>query len=372
MFQSSIPLCVPDIVEQNRLLNDEEYRAGKTVLTSYPRAIFVQVDAPCNQDCLFCSRPEAYSNFNLDTFQDLFGSILEPVLLRAERINLTGSGELLSLPRAKDILGYFNRYAHTEKMFATNGSTLTPKMVDVILDSGNRYTIHVSLHSADSAIHQVMTASDTYAAVLNNLKYIRDQKASGRGRSLTLNFVFLLTTKNYQALPSFVRFASEYGADGVVVYYNYVYRFDQRSLSSFLIPEDANRVLDEAEEMVKQYPRSDGKLLYLSLPPRFRKSAYPPEQMCREAWSQFMLNPSGDIISCDVAGDSRENLCGKSFMDVWNGSYYTSIRRVLLDRKNACSEFCFRANPAAVNDFRSHIITRGKSPEEVRRYVEGK
>ena len=94
-----------------------------------------------------------YRYFSLEDFKNNYGRKLETALKKAERINLTGSGELLLLPEAKKILGYFNDFKYAEKMFATNGSSLTPKMADFILDSQNKYIIHVSMHSARPDIH---------------------------------------------------------------------------------------------------------------------------------------------------------------------------------------------------------------------------
>lgn len=84
-----------------------------------------------------------------------------------------------------------------------------------------------------------------------------------------------------------------------------------------------------------------------------------------------MINSNGDIISCDVSGDSYENIKNKRFMDVWNGKYYTNLRRNLVSKKNDCARYCLRANPQAVNDFRTHLITRGKSEEEIKEFLKG-
>lgn len=82
-----------------------------------------------------------------------------------------------------------------------------------------------------------------------------------------------------------------------------------------------------------------------------------------------MVNIKGDIISCDVSGDSYENLKGKkSFMDVWNGPYYTELRKKLVEKKFDCASFCWRANPNTVNDFKSHVITRGKTDKELKEF----
>jgi tetratricopeptide (TPR) repeat protein len=84
-----------------------------------------------------------------------------------------------------------------------------------------------------------------------------------------------------------------------------------------------------------------------------------------------MINPSGDVITCDAAGDLRETILDKKdFMDLWNGKYFVEIRKKLLKGNSACSNFCIRANQASINDFKSHFITRGKSKEEIDKFME--
>ncbi|MBN2407445.1 MAG: radical SAM protein [Elusimicrobia bacterium] len=356
-------------VLENARLNEEEYRERKVCLKSYPQAIFVQVDGPCNHECLFCSRPKVYSHFDLDRFRSRYEDLLMPVLTRVSRINITGSGELLFLPEAKRNLDYFNRYVHAEKMFATNGSSLVPKMVDHIAVSGNRYTIHVSLHSSNENLHRLITASNSYPVVMENLKYIK--KVKREIENLRINYIFVMTSQNARNLKDFIRLAYGNGADGVVVYYYYVYRLDQKSASCYFIKDAVNDILREAEEELDSLTGKDGRQMDLILPPRFGVEYEMSGALCKEAWSQVMVNSGGDIISCDVAGDSRENISGKSdFMEVWNGRYYIDLRRNLIEGKYDCASFCWRANPNTVNDFRSHVITRGKSEEEIRELLE--
>lgn len=351
------------LIEENTRLNQKEYEENKIVLQSYPRAIFIQLDAPCNQDCLFCSRPEVYSHFDLDEYKASFEDKLKPVLERVERINLTGSGELLFLPEAKKILNYFNQFQYAEKMFATNGSSLTPKMIDYIAESGNKYVIHVSLHSHNKDVHTRMTASKHFEVVYSNICHLREVRK--KSDNIQLNLIYLLTTKNIDEFPEFINFASDFNPNAIIAYYNYVYRPDQKKLSCYFVKEKTNKILDTAIKL------SQEKNIKVVLPPKFGENTSLNEQVCNEAWSQVMVNPREDIITCDVAGDSHETLRGKEFMDVWNGEYYTKIRKLLVSKKNDCAKYCFRANPNAVNDFRSHIITRGKNQKEIDEFLEG-
>ncbi|NLB35262.1 MAG: radical SAM protein [Elusimicrobia bacterium] len=351
-----------DLSALNSALNEKEYQEKKIELSSYPQAIFVQMDAPCNQDCIFCSRPEFYSHFDLDTFREDFEELLTPVFERVNRINLTGSGELLFLPEAKRNLTYFNTFTHAEKMFATNGSSLTPKMTDHILESGNRYLIHMSIHAASEAVHETMVKAKTHQVVMENLRYANS--ARPENGPLKINLIFVATTENIRELPEFVRMAAELGADGVVAYYNYVYRMDQKPISCYFVQDYTDEMIESAREVGKELD------INLSLPPTFKEEHSKDTSLCNEAWSQIMVNSHGDIISCDVAGDSNENLKGKkSFMDVWNGEYYKDLRYKLVNKEFDCASFCWRANPNVAKKLRSHIITRGRTPEEVEEFL---
>lgn len=351
------------LVEQNRDLNFREYEEQKVVLKSYPTSIFVQIDAPCNIDCLFCSRPEIYPYFNLDEFRAKYEKKLLPVFERVERINITGSGELLLLPEARKNLDYFNQFNLAEKMFATNGSSLTPKMVDHIIKSNNRYLIHISMHCCDPITHQRMTRANTYPVVMQNVNYA--MKAKKFTDKLRINFIFVATTENIHTLPDYVKFAAEKGADAVVVYYNFVYRLDQKYLSTYFCKDKTNQMFDEAQKLAKELN------VNLQLPQKYKQKEYLCEQKCREAWTQLMINPSGDIITCDAAGDLRETILDKeNFMDLWNGKYFVEIRKKLLKGNSACSNFCIRANQASINNFNAHFITRGKSKEEIDKFME--
>jgi MoaA/NifB/PqqE/SkfB family radical SAM enzyme len=351
---------------ENSRLNDQEYTAGKLELNSYPKAVFIQMDGPCNHNCLFCSRPGAYSYFDLDEFRSNFEDILMPVFMKAERINLTGSGELLFLADARKNLAYFNGFRQAEKMFATNGTSITPKMIDFIAASGSEYTIHASIHAGTRQCHLKMTQAPTFDAVTDNLRYLAAvRKQTG---NIKFNAVFVATRENLGDLDDFVKMAAEYGADKAIVYYNFVYRFDQKDMSCFFAKEDTVRTFERAKKNVEEYSCE----MELELPPVFFAQAAPPGSMCREAWSQIMINSHGDVISCDAAGDSEESIQGKNnFREVWNGGYYTGLRKKLRDGSHNCAGLCLRANPQAVNDFRAHLIIRGRTEDEMRELLKG-
>lgn len=356
---------ITNLVKNNQELNLQEYNEKKVFLSSFPQTVFVQMDAMCNQNCLFCSRPDIYKCVTLEEFKNKFENVLYPILERANLINLTGSGEFLLLPDAKQIINYFCEFKYSEKMFATNGTTLTPKMIDYIIATQQKFTIHISLHGSNKYYRKLMVQDDNFNLLISNLNYIKNKKEKGELKNIRLNFIFVATTKNIDDLVEFVKFSSEYKPDNIIVYYNYIYRLDQKFLSCYFEQQKTNYVLDKAKDVAESYGIS------IILPPKFKQQNYPETHFCIEAWSNMMINFNGDVIPCDVSGDTYENIFNKSFEEVWNGKYYTELRKSLIKENNSCFQNCFRANPSAVNNFRSHIIVRGKSESEIERFLEG-
>lgn len=342
----------------NSRINNEEFESRKIILESSPKIFFLQASGPCNSNCVFCSRGTNYEFFNLATHRSRFEDKLSNFLLKAEQIIFTGSGEFLLLPEAEKILDYFDgNFPQAEKVFSTNGSSLTPKICEKIVASKSRYIIHISLHASNSRLHNVLTRTDNFQKIIGQLNYLlKPREDTG---SPSLHLIFVATTLNIEDLPDFVRLAANLGVDKVICYYNYIYTSTQKYLSCFFKQKITNKMLDEAE-------KEAGNLnIRIDLPPRFGLKTYPTTNICREPWSQIMLNAKGHILPCDASEDANENLDGKDFMDVWNGPYYQNLRKSLIEGNCSCFKHCFRANPASVNDFCSHVIHRGRKGAEI-------
>jgi radical SAM superfamily enzyme YgiQ (UPF0313 family)/MoaA/NifB/PqqE/SkfB family radical SAM enzyme len=343
---------------ENSILNDDEYNSGKIILSSSPKVIFIQAAGPCNSSCAFCSRGSNYEIFNLDEHRRRFEDKLYPFISKAETLILTGSGEFLLLPQAEGILDFFDgRFPYVEKRFSTNGSTLTPRICERIVNSKSRYTIHISLHASNSRLHNAITRTENFHKIVGQVKYLT--KLRKRTGNPEVRMIFVATTLNIEDLPNFVRLSSQLGADRLICYYNYIYIPTQKYLSCFFKQGLTNRMLDEAEALASKLK------LKIDLPPRFGQRDYPSPGTCPEPWSQIMFTTQGHVLPCDASEDCRENLQEKGFMEIWNGQYYLNLRRSLIERTASCFRHCLRANPSAVNDFSSHVIYRGKKESEI-------
>lgn len=348
----------PQDIQSNSSLNEEEYRSHKIVLESSPKAIFIQAAGPCNSSCVFCSRGSDYEKFNLETHRMRFEEKLYPFIVKAEELILTGSGEFLFLPEAEAILDFFdNKFPQVRKIFSTNSSTLTPRICEKIAYGRSRYTIHLSLHASNSQLHRVITRLENFDKIIEQIKYLLSlRKITG---NIEVRLIFVATTLNIEDLPDFIRLASKLKVDRAICYYNYIYIPTQKYLSCFFKKDLTNKILLESEELAKRLG------VKADFPPKFDLKSYPTIGICREAWSQIMFTSGGHVLPCDASEDCNESLENKDLMDIWNGAYYQSLRKSLIEKSASCFKYCLRANPSAINDFRSHVIRRGRRESEI-------
>jgi MoaA/NifB/PqqE/SkfB family radical SAM enzyme len=352
--------------QENTRLNGAEYDRRQLMLASTPQNVFFQLNAVCNADCIFCSKGYDYPIFELDPYLEKFGDEVIPLLSRAEKIHLTGSGEFLGLPDSKKILRFFNsEFPHVEKLFATNASYLGPQICELIANGGSRYSLQISLHASNPELNRTMMRYNAFDKVMKQLRHLIELRDKNGGNP-RIRLMFVLTTFNIEDLPNFVRLAAELKADEVAAGYFYIYESQQKYLSLYFKPDLANRYIDEARKV------ADELGVVLRLPPKFGQ---PPHQYlradcCSEPWTQVMLNVEGNVLPCDVFGDFPETLAAKPFQEIWNGPAYRTLRANLRQSKG-CILTCPRHNPSSVNEWDSHVIHRSKGDAAiVREYNE--
>jgi MoaA/NifB/PqqE/SkfB family radical SAM enzyme len=341
-------------------LNLREFDEKRIILASTPQTVFVQINAVCNADCVFCSKGYDYPLFKIEDYLEKYGKSVTPVLQRAQRVILTGSGEFLGLPDAAKILRYFNgEFPHVEKYIATNASHLTREVCELIAASGSKYTLQLSLHASDKETFKQMMRYSLFDKVQDNIRCLMELKR--KHGNPTVNFMFVMTTLNAEKLPDFVRYAKEMGADRAMAGYFYIYESQQKYLSLYFKQDLANRAIDEARKVADEIGMDVG------LPPKFglkETADYKKPSSCSEPWHQVMFNPDGGVLPCDVYGAFHESLREKSFQDIWNGPTYRSIRRALKVGAG-CLTTCPRHNPIGLNDWRSHVIHRPKEAAQI-------
>lgn len=184
--QASPPLTTDDLAllaKQGWLVKRDADLSSAYLL----RIVSLEVATLCNQKCYFC--PVSVDPREDEEMPDsLFASIVEQ--LTAYRSTL--EGVFLQSYNEPTVHRRFVRHCH-ELMAAklpvavlTNGSGLSPKRVDEILESGRLRYLGVNLSTLDRERYKAERGADHLPVVLKNLDYIATTPVSDEMRILVL------------------------------------------------------------------------------------------------------------------------------------------------------------------------------------------
>ena len=346
-----------EIVQQKNIsLNDVECSSAKIILDSTPQGIGIGAHYQCNAKCVFCLGG-AHQNFSLDIYQKFFELKLKSALPKAKYVNFCGFGELLMMPGIEKFLNYINeKLPYTNKVLTTNGIPLTPKVINKITQS--KYAVQISLHSSHSQLHRLLTKTVFFDQIVNQIRYLVSLRR--REDQPHINLIFLINTLNIEDLPDFIELAAQLGVDKVTCNYMTIYTAAHLKLSCFFKQDMTNLMLQRAEEVAEKLRIS------VDLPPRFAEKSYFKNGICSEPWKYFYVETEGSILPCCYAGNHIGYLNQQEFETIWNGDFYRTLRKSLVENDlNGWCKYCYKSNPANVNDLRSHTSFRPDLQEKI-------
>lgn len=350
--------------QKNSEHNNAEFCAEKISLDSFPKSISISLFSDCKLHCVFCPNKAARKPFDILDFKKRTGCILNDCFARTERFVFKFYGDAILLPDTHELMRNIQEsFPEADRVFYLHGEYVTDETMDILISTwgrqhykGKNY-IHVVLPASNDKFYRLITRSERFLHVIAKLKKMIEKRSN---RDLTpIKLIFVATTLNIDDLPDFVRFANNLGVDKAACYYSYIYNSTQKYLSCFFKQELTNKMLDEAESLARKSNIS------IDLPPRFGLKEYPKPNMCHKPFNQIMFDNHGHILPCDASEDCNEALNnGKDFMQTWNSPYYQNLRKSLIDGTYSCFKHCIRANPASVNDFKSHVVYRNRRRDE--------
>ncbi|MEZ5672801.1 MAG: radical SAM protein, partial [Thiotrichaceae bacterium] len=158
-------------------INNQLYNLDVAQQCSQMRAtpvhINIEITNRCNLSCPTCARN--YWDNDKNPIGDMPLELIEtlrPYLERASFVGLLGYGEAVLSPNFKQIMWFVRQFNPRIAMF-NNGTTLGPKIADLILDAGIHGLI-ISLDGATEAtIQHTRTASLT--TILRNINQLRQR-----------------------------------------------------------------------------------------------------------------------------------------------------------------------------------------------------
>lgn len=338
----------------NAQINAEEYERGIMDLQSLPPNVGIGVMPTCNSSCVFCMGRELFHTetpLTLDYYRSFYEKKLAHVLKAADNIYFGLWGELLLLPEIHDFIKYLNKtLPDTTKCLHTNGIALTGDISNLFVD--NKWRILISLHASNAELHEKMTGTQRFDAIVRNIEYIAAQKTN-----IVINVV--VTLMNIEDLPNLIGLARNLGVGIVKLDYIMVKKPAQLQYSVFFNKKLARDKILEAKACGKSFD------IDVQVPvPLFGDDSLTGR--CALPWNSIMINGDAIDVCCFLEGDNIGNLRDNTFDEIWNGKEYQNIRKGILGlrSKTPCISCCFY-KAGNVENIDSHISFRTQDRDAI-------
>lgn len=297
----------------NKLLNTAEYLAQKTVLSSFPTRIYLELTNACNLECPMCG--QSFFGGKRAFFDRNALDKIVPLYPYLEDLCLAGFGETLIYPHLEEVFNKIPSYVPTR--IITNGLPLTEKLIELF--AGKLNSIWVSFEATDARTYQEIRGVDAYKALLEKLKMLQDIKRCKKTALPHLYLCFVSMRQNISQLPDYIEQAASLGAAGVKTNFLTVFRESMKKESLYYEPERAQEFFEKAKDTAR---RHNIEFTYPDDEEKSEDSFF----KCKEPWNFSYFSATGDIIPCCVYTLPMGNIYRNSFSDIWNNTHYQQFR----------------------------------------------
>ncbi|MDY6971275.1 MAG: radical SAM protein [Thermodesulfobacteriota bacterium] len=367
------------IIKKNRDLSRYEFQEGRVRLEGLPYFLVIDPTNRCNAHCLPCTTnvyrillEQPYSELSMEVVDRL-----KPVLPAVEVINLFGTGEPLI---SNSFLRIFESIkkdvsAGCEIHLSTNGMLLSADMCRRLIEMPV-YELSVSIDSHRPELFNRLRKGIDFKRIVRNIETfnrLRKQSAPESMPRLAANVV--VSRANIDELEGLLELACQLRFDRISL--NRMLFFDAGTYEKDLIkkfgesPEGQTKVREvwrtksheeilyvislllsdddireresSIRDVLKKYENlleiDNGLLIQdqgdqetvVSADLDYFGDRFP----CNVPWKFFYVNSNGTTrLCCGQGVDTMGDLNFQSFMDIWNGPRYQTIRRSFLENRD--------------------------------------
>lgn len=355
-------------VAENARLNTEEYEAGRTVLRSWPRSIWLAFTAKCNLKCFHCPRGKLYVREEdaPDMARALFDRIEREVLPHLERVVLGGNnlGEQLVYRHFDEFFRRLTDFPlHVE--FVTNATVMPQERVELIVEQEPVFL--VSTEGVGATYEKVRGRK--WEQIEATIKAIDAARKARPGNRTRIALGLTVFADNLDQIEPCIRLKSV-GVDIVMVHHLSPHEPSQRLQSLAYHRLAANQTFDRCRALAAELE------VELLIPPNFEVGeldydratagrtvaeadgeldfrAYP----CDLPWTAASIDESGQVMPCCSSQMVLGDLTKQSFAEIWNGSKYRKLRATV-------------NSPRPLHDCKYCPTRRGNDPESLLRAIE--
>jgi len=311
--------------ESNKLINTEEFENNKTILSSFPLNIFLELTRNCNCYCRMCSRKNNTYRNKLDMPFELFRRVADLLFPYAQCVDLRGFGESTILKNWTEIVNYALQYDCKFGIF-TNLSVVDDRMWEKLIK--NDFWLEVSFDGATKKTYEFIRRGAKFDNVICNLRHVVLCIKNYEKPISNLSLAVTVQKNNLLELPDIMKIAGEIG----------IRRIRLNPVSTR--PRDKNNLFFHKDLVLKQVSQALKIAKEFNLKVSFQASlgtfalekalGFEVQKRCRRPWSNLFVYYNGDVGPCDciiaepfVFGSLNKD----SFREIWNNASYQIFRR---------------------------------------------
>ncbi len=361
----------------------------KRTSKGYPCSIEIHPTNMCNLNCIMCGTRLAYrnkkkSNPNYDLNEDVQFEVSKErwieLIKEAYRLGvfkwlITGGGEPML---RKDIVISLVKEIKSKGMYGninTNGVLFTEEDVRVFVENGWDM-IMFSFDSAKEKIHDMIRGvKGTYKKALNTMVMFREIKDELGVKKPKITFNTLLCNQNYNDLRSLIDLASDLkGTDitfiPLIKFGNFRKDLSLNETHQKELQEDIPSLIDYSKKkkintnlhtFEKNTFETTSKMDKVILSKTHKKEDDPFLSVpCYEPFLNLVIRMDGKISPCCMLENHDENIKNKKLKDIWFGSYFSNLRKTLLEGNlpsgcKTCVHSQFVHNQHLKNNLREYL-----------------
>ena len=317
-----------------------------------PVCLYLETTNRCNLLCTTCPRTFEALEPPGDMSWELFTRIVDQ-FPRIARVVLHGVGEPMMAPALPRMIRYLKDRG-TYVLFNTNGTLLTPRKGQELIDSGLD-ELRVSLDAAEPKAFEQVRGYDMFARIVRNIRRFRTLQRELAIERPRVSLWLTGLKETLEQLGDFVRLAHEIDV-GEVYLQRLVYFPEGQGLAR---PESALFAGGENEEG-RQVREAEALADSLGIGFNASGATDPansltrggearPWSLCRRPWTLMYFTAHGRAIPCCIAPFSMRGYDGftlgdatqQSLREIWNGPRYRAFRNALLsDRPSPACAGC--------------------------------
>jgi len=302
------------------------YRLGKTHVSVLPQSIDIEPVNACNFSCPHCQ--VTHWNKKRETLgQTEFESVLGQIP-GVRKVKLQGMGEpLLNKAFPQMLKAADDRSIETS--FISNGSVMTPKVVDQLLDLENA-DVTFSIDGATAETFEKIRVGGKFDNVVGNVHRLVDARDE-RGSPFKISVWTVVTKLNVDELNEIVELVYSLGVDELVFQ---VFLSDWGKDEMKSEADEKRLVLDSATNTKLESAKALAATL--SLPFEIhRGNLLTKSKKCSWPWDSSFIASNGDVVPCCIIADSDTakmgNVFETDFAEIWNGQPYQELRQRISD-----------------------------------------